>query len=82
MGIYLEILKTSGLLGLIQTLRPRTLFELTPEEKALAEKFKRGVAQALGVPPEWINEEIVERWITQWARAFVKPEHWKELGIA
>ena len=50
--------------------------ELTPAQKRLAEEFKRGIAEALGVPPEAIREEPIERWIRRWTAAFVKPTYW------
>lgn len=46
---------------------------LTPEQKQLAEEFRRGIAQALGVPPEAIRQEPIERWVRRWTEAFVKP---------
>jgi hypothetical protein len=51
---------------------------LTEAQRRLAEKFKVGIAEALGVPPEAINQEVVERWIREWTKAFVKPEFWAE----
>jgi len=51
------------------------------KKKELAEKFKRGIAEALGVPPEAIREDVVERWATAWIRAFVKPEYWGVVGV-
>jgi len=53
----------------------------TPQQRELMEKFKVGIAEALGVPPEAIREDIVERWFIGFARAFVKPEYWEKLGI-
>ena len=70
----------------LQALRERVPFlqkvavspgsELTPAQKRLAEEFKRGIAEALGVPPEAIKEEPIERWIRRWTAAFVKPTYW------
>ena len=42
----------------------------------LANKFREGIAKAIGVPPEWINEERVRAWVENYIRAFVKPEYW------
>ena len=40
----------------------------------LAEEYRRGIAAVLGVPPEYIRQDIVEKWVTEWARAFLTPE--------
>jgi hypothetical protein len=64
--------------------RPRLLGELkqlTPQQKALIEKWKRGIASALGVPPEAIREDVAERWLEHWIRALVKEEYWGTLGL-
>jgi hypothetical protein len=74
--------------------RPRFLFELTlaeasmetlqtlpPRFQAVAEKYKQGIAQALGISPEDINEEVVRRWAIHWLRAMVKPEAWEKYGL-
>ena len=71
--------------------RPRLLFELAPAEsiaerpprfQEVAEKYKRGIAQALGISPEDINEGVVRRWAMHWLRAVVKPEAWEKYGLA
>jgi hypothetical protein len=64
-------------------LRPRLLGELalTPAQKALIEKWKRGIASALGVPPEAIREDVAERWLEHWIKALVKEEYWGTLGL-
>jgi len=46
----------------------------------MAEEFRRGMADALGVPPEAIREDLVQKWIVNWSRAFVKPEYWAEVA--
>ncbi|GAI25366.1 unnamed protein product, partial [marine sediment metagenome] len=48
------------------------------EQRRLAQSFKEGLAQAIGVPPEYINEEPIQKWIINFTRAFIKPEHIKE----
>ncbi|MEM1589002.1 MAG: hypothetical protein QXT26_02685 [Thermoproteota archaeon] len=48
---------------------------LTPEQRALMEKFRKGIAEALGVPPEMIKEERLEKWIREWTKAWVKPTY-------
>jgi len=58
---------------------------LTEAQKRLAEEFRRGIAEVLGVPPEAIREEPIEKWVREWTRAFVKPEYtyqinWDALG--
>lgn len=47
--------------------------------KKLAEEFRRGIASALGVKPEDINPEIVEKWTREWARAFLTPEAFRRI---
>jgi len=87
-----ELLKDRKLISMITTLlltRPslltnlllETLYPLPKEFEALAEKYKRGVAQAIGISPEDINEEVVKRWAIHWLRAMVKPEAWKKYGL-
>lgn len=53
---------------------------LTESQRQMAEEFRRGMADALGVPPEAIREDIVQKWIVNWTRAFVKPEYWAEVA--
>ena len=55
--------------------------KLTKAQRRLAQKFREGIAEALGVPPEAIREDVVERWIVEWTKAFVKPEYWHTYGI-
>jgi len=45
----------------------------------LAEEYRRGIAEAIGVSPEQINPEVVERWVREWVRAFVTPEAFRQL---
>jgi len=51
--------------------------ELTPAQKELVRKFKEGLADALGVPPEAIAEKPLEKWVLGWTKAFVKEEYLK-----
>jgi len=53
----------------------------SPKQAELAEKYKRGIADALGIRPEDINEEVVEKWVVHWLRAIVKPESWEKYGL-
>ena len=63
-------------------MRPRVLGEVEEvRKKELAEKYKRGIAQAIGVSPEEINEEVVEKWAIHWLRAMIKPEAWAKYGL-
>ena len=57
-----------------------TVGALTETQRQMAEEFRRGMASALGVPPEAIREDIVQKWIVNWTRAFVKPEYWAEVA--
>ncbi len=50
--------------------------------KELEEKYRRGIARVLGVPPSAIKESIVEKWAKHWAKAFTKPEYWSRLGLS
>ena len=63
--------------------RPSVLMEVTLPSKfeEIAEKYKRGIAQAIGVSPEDINEEVVKRWAVHWLRAMIKPEAWEKYGL-
>jgi len=47
--------------------------------KNLAEEFRRGIAAAIGVRPEDINPEVVERWVREWTRAFLTPEAFRRI---
>lgn len=55
--------------------------DLTPAQKSMAEEFRIGMAEALGVPPEAIRDELVTKWLVNWSRAFVKPEFWMQKGL-
>ena len=57
-----------------------TVGGLTESQRQMADEFRRGMAGALGVPPEAIREEIVQKWVVNWTRAFVKPEYWAEVA--
>ena len=50
-----------------------------PKLAELARRFKTGIARAIGVPPEYISEERVRKWVEEWAKAWVKPEYWSEV---
>lgn len=66
--------------GILKVLAPRAFYgqEINPKLEALGEKYKRAMAQAFGVPEEWIREDIVKRWVLGLTRAFIKPEYWEE----
>ena len=53
---------------------------LTESQKQMAEEFRLGMAEALGVPPEAIREDLVQKWIVSFTHAFVKPEYWAEVA--
>jgi hypothetical protein len=62
--------------------RPRLLGEVrTPQEKALIEKWKAGIASALGVPREAIRDDVADQYLGQWIRALVKPDYWRLVGL-
>ena len=60
---------------------PRSIEELPPNLRSLAEKYRGAIANVLGVPPEAIREDMVVKWVTEWARAFVKPEYQHMLSL-
>lgn len=76
----MERLKTRPLIGPLfgEKLGATPEAELTEAQKRLAEKFKWGIAGALGVEPEAIRQEPIERWIRAWTRAFIKPEYYAD----
>jgi len=53
---------------------------LTEAQRRLMEKFREGIAEALGVPPEAIREEPLQTWVIQWTKAWVRPEYWASLN--
>jgi len=76
----------SGLITALTTLiyrRRPLLLEITlpPRAEEIAEKYKKGIAQAIGISPQDINEEVVKRWAVHWLRAMVKPEAWSKYGL-
>lgn len=76
----MERLKTRPLLGPLfgEKLGVTPGAELTEAQKRLAEEYRRGLAEALGVKPEAIRQEPIERWIRSFTRAFVKPEYYAD----
>jgi len=56
--------------------------DLNEAQRRLAERFKAGIADALGVPPEAIRQEPVERWVTEFTKAWVKPEYYAEAVLS
>jgi len=53
---------------------------LTESQQQMADEFRIGMAEALGVPQEAIRDDLVKKWILNWTRAFVKPEYWAEVA--
>jgi len=45
----------------------------------LASEFREGIAKAMGVSPEDIKPEIVEKWVREWTRAFLTPEAFRQV---
>jgi len=72
---FLDMLRKRGILGQYVGTTPETL---TEAQKRLAEEFKRGIASVLGVPPEAIRQDVVEKWVIEWSKAFTKPEYWRQ----
>ena len=71
--LFPRLKKLPRLLG--QAVAVTKLEELTPEQRQLMEKFREGIAEALGVPPEAIREDVLIKWVTEWSKAFIKPEY-------
>jgi len=62
--------------------RPRLLGEVrTPQEKALVEKWKAGIASALGVPREAIRDDVADQYLGWWVRLLVKQDYWRLVGL-
>ena len=74
----LKILNGDGPFRQFFSSQELTTETLTEEQQRLAQSFREGMAQALGVPIENIKEEPIHRWIINFTRAFVKPEFIKE----
>lgn len=53
---------------------------LAESQRQMAEEYRRGIAEALGVPPEAIREDVAQSWLVNWNRAFVKPEYLVEVA--
>jgi len=47
--------------------------------KNLAEEYRKGIAAAIGLPPEAISPEIVDKWVREWSRAFITPEAFRQI---
>lgn len=47
----------------------------------LKRRYVEGLAKAIGVRPEEIREDVVERWLVHWLRAIIKPEYWEKYGL-
>jgi hypothetical protein len=77
--IFPVIPRKTPILDLLRAQKVGTTPEtLTEAQKRLMEEFRRGIASALGVPPEAIREEPLQKWIIEWSKAFTKPEYWAE----
>jgi|GEM_PF-4174621 len=65
------------------SLRPRILSKenLKGEQQFIEQKFREGIARAIGVPVEHIREDITQRWAKNWMKAFIKPEFWHLYGL-
>lgn len=74
----LKILEKKGPFRQFFNSQELTSENLTDEQRRLAQSFKEGIAQAIGVPSDHIQEEPIQRWIINFTRAFVKPEFIKE----
>lgn len=50
-------------------------YDINPAKiEELKQKYIKGIAEAIGVPPEYINEKLAEKWVQHYIEAFVKPE--------
>lgn len=44
----------------------------------IAQKYREGIAEFLGVPVEWIREDVARKWAEHYVKAMISPEHWEE----
>lgn len=52
---------------------------ITQEQlEQIAERYRRGIAEFLGVPPEAIRKDIALKWAEHYVKAFTYPEYWPE----
>lgn len=54
---------------------------LDNEQQKLAKSFREGIAEAIGIPVDHVDEISIIRWILDFTRSFVKPEHLKDTII-
>ena len=40
--------------------------------------YKRAIGERLGIPPEFVSDELALKWLKHYAKAFVTPEKWPE----
>lgn len=74
----LKILDKKGPLRQFFGSHELTAENLSEEQQRLAHSFREGIAQAIGVPTEYIKKEPIHKWIINFTQAFVKPEFLKE----
>jgi len=58
--------------------KPKSGTDPEKELPELARAYRRGIAEAIGVPPEAIKEEKVKKWYRHFVKALVKPRYWQE----
>jgi len=51
---------------------------LPEEQKRLGKKFREGVASGLGIPADNLSESELMCWILDFARSFMKPDHYDD----
>lgn len=56
--------------------------DLNEAQRKMMSQFRAGLAGALGVPPEAIREEPLEKWIVEFTLAFVKPEFYAQALVS
>lgn len=52
---------------------------LTESQKMLMERFATAISGVLGVPREAIREDVLQRWVINWSKAFVREEFWRSM---
>jgi len=55
-----------------------TIETLTEAQRRLMQRYKEGLALALGVPVSAIKPGLAEKWILSFTRGVTRPEYWAQ----